>query len=101
MPSKVPVFAKERILDVFLSGYEDFLEVAKILNVNSCTAYTIVARRDQGASVIKFDDEKKEKAVDILSKNPLITLKYMNKRLRQEIPEKPQVHIKTLANVVD
>ena len=58
MPFKVPVFAKERIIAAFLSGDEDFLEVAKILNVNSCTAYTIVAPRATkllratGASVI-------------------------------------------------
>ena len=42
-----------------------------------------------------------EKTVDILSENPLITLKYMNERLRQELPEKPQIHIKTLANALD
>ena len=39
MPSKIPVFAKERIIAAFLSGDEDCLEVAQILNVNSSTAY--------------------------------------------------------------
>ena len=58
MPSKVPVFAKERIIAAFLSGHEDFLEVAKTLNVTSSTASTIVARRNQavqshGASIMK------------------------------------------------
>ena len=79
MSSKVPVFAKERIIAAFLSGDEAFIEVAKILNVNSSAAYTIVARRDQavqshgGKRYQKFDDEMKEKAVDVLSENPLIT----------------------------
>ena len=108
MPFKVPVFAKERIFAALsLSGDEDFLEVAKILNVNSSTAYTIVARRDQAAQshggkrYQKFDDEMKEKAVDILSENPFITLKFMNGRLRQELRERPEEHIKTLANALD
>ena len=63
MPSKVPVFAKERIIAAFLSRDEDFLEVAKILNVNSSTTFTIIARRDQavqsheGKRYQKFDDE--------------------------------------------
>ena len=73
MPSKVPVFSKERIIAAFVIGDDDFLEDAKIFNVNSSPAYTIVARRDQavqshgGKRYQKFDDEMKEKAVDILS----------------------------------
>ena len=47
MPSKVQDSAKESIIVAFLSGDEDFLVVAKILYVNSSTAYTIVARGDQ------------------------------------------------------
>ena len=51
----------------------------KLICQNSSTAYTIVARRDQavqshgGKRYQKFDDEMKEKAVDVLSGNPLIT----------------------------
>ena len=43
----------------------------------------------------------KEKAADIVSENPLITVKCMNERLRQELIEKFQVQIKTLANAHD
>ena len=100
MPSKVPVFAKERIIAAFLSKDEDFLEIAKMLNMNSSTAYTIVARRYQavqshgGKRYQKFDDEMEEIALNILSENPLKMYEHTQR-------EKPQVHIKTLANALD
>ena len=43
MRFKIATFAKERIIAAFLSGEKVFLEVARLLNINSHTVYTIVS----------------------------------------------------------
>lgn len=104
--NKVSSFAKERIIEAFLND-EDFLEVAEVLKVKRVTAYSIVARRDEtfgnhgGKRYQKFDDDMKAMAIEILSENPAVTLKDLNAILRTRMPEKPRVHMRTLANALD
>ena len=72
MPSKVPVFAKKK-------NYRCIFERRRKFS-RSCR--NIEREFEHGKRCQKFDDEKKEKAADILGENPLITLKCMNERLR-------------------
>ena len=48
----------------------------------------------------KVDDEMRACAVDVISENPLYTLKQINE-LQRRLPEKPEISLKTLSNCLE
>ena len=83
----VSAYAKARLCEAYTNG-EDFVEIARILKVNRVTAYTIISRLNRlpsmshgGHRYQKVDDEMRACAVDVISENPLYTLKPINEEL--------------------
>ena len=103
----VSAYAKARLSEAYTNG-EDFVEIARILKVNRVTAYTIIARLNRESSMShgghryqKVDDEMRACAVDVISENPLYTLKQINEELQRRLPEKPEISLKTLSNCLE
>ena len=76
-----------------------------LLKVNRVTAYTIISRLNRESSMshgghryTKVDDEMRACAVDVISENPLYTLKQINEELQKRLPEKPEISLKTISN---
>lgn len=93
---------RRRIIGAFERG-EDFVALARQLNIKRTTAYTIVrsGRVEKlpkgGAKRIKWDAEMQEFICAQVEANPLITLKQLNSLLRQNLPTKPVVTDKTVS----
>ena len=49
----------------------------------------------------EVDDEIRACAVDVISENPLYTLKQINEELQRRLPEKPEISLKTLSNCLE
>ena len=92
---RVPAADREGIIQSFEDG-EDFIETARILNVCRTTAYSIThnytatGRRfvlpHAGGRPCKLDDNCIDFFVMMIGANPSITLKGMNKQLRETWP---------------
>jgi len=110
---------------------EDYIDVARILGVKRTTAYGIIRRHQEhgavvrprgGARVIKVDDEMKNCVVEIVEEHAAFTLKQVicftllkvisleiilmfhvqiNEELQVRLPNKPNIHISTLAKALD
>ena len=101
---------RRRLIDSF-EREEDFIFLASQLGINRRTAYGIIKRYREtgrveqrnrgGAHNVKFDEEMKDVASEFIELNPVITLKELNAKIRQRLPEKPQVSVSTLATAVD
>ena len=104
--AKISTETKQRILDAANSG-EDFVILAKILNVNRSTAYNIDKRGRPNnlpkgnSNAKKIDDEIIEYAVTELEKNCLLTLKELNSKIREHFPLKRPFTDQTLSRVLD
>ena len=104
--AKISTETKQRILDAANSA-EDFVILAKILNVNRSTAYNIVKRGRPNnlpkgnSNAKKIDDEIIEYAVTELEKNCLLTLKELNSTIREHFPLKRTLTDQTLSRVLD
>ena len=102
----VSAYAKARLSEAYTNG-EDFVEIARILKVNWVTAYTIVLRLNRVSSMShgghryqKVEDER-ACAVDIISENPIHTMKQINEELRRRLPEKPEISLKTMSDCLE
>ena len=49
----------------------------------------------------KVDDEMRAYAVDVISENPLSTLKQINEELQRRLPEKNEISLKTMSNCLE
>ena len=103
----VSAYAKARLCEAYNNG-EDFVEITRILKVNRVTAYTIISRLNRMSSMShgghryqKVDDEMRACAVDVISENPLYTLKQINGELQRRLPEKLEISLKTLSNCLE
>ena len=86
---------KERLREVYRNG-GDFLNLATQLNINRTTAYNIVRRevvekKRGGKTYKKVDSSMLDFIVEILEKNPLVTVSNLNKELRRRYPNKPEI----------
>ena len=90
---------RERIVRAFEEPEQDYLVVADTLGVNRSTARGIVARfiRENrvderprgGRNNVKVNDEMRQCLDDILEENPMLTLEAINRKLREELPDRP------------
>ena len=103
----VSAYAKARLCEAYTNG-EDFVEIARILKVTRVTAHTIFSRLNRVSSLShgghryqKVNDEMRACAVDVISENPLYTLKQINEELQGRLPEKPEISLKTLSNCLE
>ena len=103
----VSAYAKARLCEAYTNG-EDFVEIARILKVTRVTAHTIFSRLSRVSSLShgghryqKVNDEMRACAVDVISENPLYTLKQINEELQGRLPEKPEISLKTLSNCLE
>ena len=97
----VSAYAKARLCEAYTNS-EYFVEIARILKVTRVTAYTIISRLNWVPSMSngdhryqKVDDEMRACAVDIISENPLYTLKQINEELQRRLPGKFEISLKT------
>ena len=82
------------------------MEIARILKVNQVIAYTTISRLNRVSSHCghrnqKVDDEMRAFAVDVISENPLYTLKQINEKLQRRLPEKREISLKMLSNCLE
>ena len=102
---------RERIVRAFEEPEQDYLVVADTLGVNRSTARGIVARFMQenrvderprgGRNNVKVNAEMRQCLEAILEENPMLTLKAINRKLREELPDRPHVHVCTVAKHLD
>ena len=71
------------------------MEIARILKVNRVTVYTILSHLNRVSSMShgghryhKRDDEMRACAVNVMSENPLHTLKQIDEELHRRLPAK-------------
>jgi len=97
--SRISLETKQRIVDAHNDG-EDYVAMARVLGVARGTAWSIirrhiefgqVARRRGGAHNQKMDDDMVQMCVTIVEAHPEYTLTQINRELRAELPDKPQV----------
>jgi transposase len=108
--AKISTVDKERILAAHQNGH-DYVEAARILNINRKSAWGIVSRalKRNGVAVVprgghrfaKVDEEMKDTACEIVSEHAAWTLKQINNELRLRLPFKPSVSSTSLAKVLD
>ena len=100
---------KRRIVTAF-GDEEDYIEVARILGVKRTTAYGIVRRFQEhgaivrprgGARVAKVDNEMRNCMLQIVEENAAFTLNQIKERLQMRLPNKPHIHISTIAATLD
>ena len=102
---------RERIVRAFEEPEQDYLVVADTLGVNRSTARGIVARfirenrvdeRPRGVrNNVKVNEEMRQCLEAILEENPMLTLEAINRKLREEPPDRPHVHVRTVAKHLD
>lgn len=99
-----------RIINCFEEG-DDWVELAHRMNIKRETARSIIrVWADQGrmeklarggATRIKMDNEMKDRLLEIIDQFPFVTLDGINQKLRQALPNKPNVSTATVARTLD
>ena len=109
--NKVSNADRNRLIDDFEGEQLDYLVVADTLGVKRQTARSIVLnyirenRREAlprgGRRRSKTGQEMKNCLQQLLDENTLLTLKQLNERLQQQLPDKPYIAVGTLARSID
>lgn len=109
--NRISTEVKERLVRAFEEPTEDYLQIADTLGVNRSTARGIIARyvregRVQelargGPNNAKVDEEMRECLNEIIDEKGMLTLREINTSLRARLPNKPQVHERTIARTLD
>ena len=95
----------ERIVRAFEEPEQDYLVVADTLGVNRSTARGIVARfiresrvdeRPRGVrNNVKVNAEMRQCLEAIFEESPMLTLEDINRKLREELLDRPHIHVRT------
>ena len=98
------------MLLAFEDEHEDYLAVADTIGVNRSTARGIAARYVRegriaerprgGQNNLRVDEERKECLSDIVNENCILTLSQINHELSQSLPNKPEIHNRTLSRTL-
>ena len=107
--SKISTDDKARIFQAYTRG-EDYLQLARQINVKRTTAYQIIRRalanegvvafpRD-GLRSVKVNEDMVNSAKDIVSEHPEYTLMMINQELRLRLPNDPHVTPSTISNLL-
>ena len=107
--AKISSVDKERLFDAYRNG-EDYVQLARQLNIKRTTAYAIVRRGVENDGRIakerggfrgrKMDAEMLEVAVAIVEENNAFTLQQINEEMRRRLPNSPQVCVSTLSSAL-
>ena len=102
---------REGIVKAFEDATEDYRTVAATIGVNCSTSRSIVARYLRGGRIeelprggrnnVKVDDEMRDCVDTIINENCQLTFAEINRELRQRLPTKPEVHVRTIARTLD
>lgn len=108
---RVTTSVKRAIVDAFDRG-DDYVEAARLLGVKRTTAYGIVRRWKENGVVeqqrgglrqqrIKVDEEMLNEVIRIVEEHSAFTLKQILEELHRRLPDKPNISVSTLANLLD
>lgn len=102
---------RERLVRAFNDPQQDYLNIAETLGIHPSTARGIVRRyleHDRieelprgGRNNTKVDREMTLCIEAIINENPMSTLESINEQLRERLPDKPHIHSRTVAKVLD
>lgn len=107
---RISLEQRKRLVRAFEDEHEDYLALADTIGVNRSTARGIVttyvregriAERPRGGqNNVRVDEEMKECLRDIVNENCLLTLAQINEELRQRLPNKPEIHDRTVSRTL-
>ena len=102
---------RECLIRAFNDPAQDYLSVADTIGDNRSTARGIVRQHLQEGQIAerprgspnhrKVNDEMKQCVEEILNKNPVLTLDGINRLLCEGLPDKPQIHSRTVGKVLN
>ena len=102
---------KERLVRAFEEQDQDYLALADTLAINRSTARSIIARylregriEEQprgGRRNVRFDADMTRCIQRIVDEDCTLSLRAINTELRRRLPEKPQVHERTIGKHLD
>ena len=98
---------RERLIRAFEEQEQDYLVLADTLGIKRSTARGIVSRYLRGNRIderprggrnnVKFDDDMRQCLQEIVDENCTLTITAINSELQHRLPEKPNVHARTIA----
>lgn len=109
---KISEMDKRRLVAAFEDDAQDYLEVARILNIKRTTAWSIIQRHIEHGVVVrprgghrdgaqKVDGEMTEVLVAIVAEFPAYTLTQINTELQRRLPQKPVISVATVCKMLD
>ena len=98
----------ERLLRAFEDKHDDYPAVADTIGVNRSTARGIVPRYVREGRIAErprggkknVNKEMKECLSDIVKENCILTLSQIKRKLRQSLPNKPEIHNCTMSRTL-
>ena len=107
--SKISTEDKAHIFQAYTRG-EDYLQLARQINVKRTTAYQIIRRAlaNEGVNTfllggvrsVKVNEDVVNSAIDIVSEHPEYTLIMINQELRLRLPNTPHVTPSAFSNLL-
>ncbi|GFO46270.1 parathyroid hormone/parathyroid hormone-related peptide receptor-like [Plakobranchus ocellatus] len=101
---------KRRIYESYVRG-EDYVDVARLLNVKRTTAYNIVKRAEQNHGQIerprgghrhaKVTDAMRAVVRAVIEEHPDFTIRNINRGLRTRLPQSPAISQTTISGILD
>ncbi|GFN84345.1 Dde superfamily endonuclease [Plakobranchus ocellatus] len=108
--SKINTDDKRRIYESYVRG-EDYVDVARLLNVKRTTAYNIVKRTEQNHGQIerprgghrhaKVTDAMRAVIRAVVEEHPDFTIRNINRELRTSLPQSPAISQTTISGILD
>ena len=103
------IYSKARIFETYTPG-EDYLQLARQINVKRTTAYHIIRRALANEGVVAFprggvpsvrvNENMVNSAIDIVSEHPEYTVMMINQELRLRLPNAAHVAPSTINNLL-
>ena len=107
---RISLGQRARFVEAFEDEHGDYLAVPDTVGVNRLTAKGIAARylregrvaeRPRGGkNNVRVHEEIKERRSDIVNENCILTLSKINQELRQRLPNKPEIHNRTVSRTL-
>ena len=108
--SKISENDKQRLFEAYQQG-EDYIQLAKLLNIKRTTAYHIIKRAETNGGAVakprggvrhsKMTREMKNTIRDIVERHPDFTIRMINEELRRQLPQAPQVGRSTISSTLE
>ena len=108
--SKISENDNQRLFEAYQQG-EDYIQLAKLLNIKRTTAYHIIKRAETNGGAVakprggvrhsKMTREMKNTIRDIVERHPDFTIRMINEELRRQLPQAPQVGRSTISSTLE